>query len=86
MAKRRTRKEKQAAKHVYTPVYTLEGGAAAKGTGLAPANGQAVGVGLSQVYDLHTDTPLIKKDLAKSVMISGLILLIEFVIFWYWYK
>ena len=86
MAKRRTRKEKQTAKHSYVLGYSLTDTVTEKGTVAGQEDGQLAMVTTNQIVNLHTDTLLIKKDLIKSVVISCLILLIEFGIYRYWYK
>lgn len=76
MAKRRTRKDKVQARR---PVYRLETTTAAP----AGVSGVPAVSTVKPAELLLTNTRAIKGDLAKSILISGLILGIELTIYWF---
>jgi hypothetical protein len=77
MAKRRTRKDKRQARHMALTTISLPA---------TPSSTQTTKY--HKLLDKTTlpaiETVLIKKDLWKSLLISGLILLVEFGIYGYW--
>lgn len=79
MGKRRTKKQKQGAKHQYR--YTVADDQVG-GKDNEVVKAKSIGSEATTLYAY--DPQLIIQDLTKTVIVSGVILGIELAIFWFW--
>lgn len=86
MAKRRTRKQKEKAKHEFTVSWEPgEGKRISKRQDKAQSTTEKAGV-KSSSESQRVETSKIKKDIFKSLFLAGLIIGIEFALYFTWKK